>query len=113
MLGGLANHHREFSLVIEAVRHARSQRLGVGREQRRGTAQEKPRVHRLFAPAFLGMIEIVQAQAQDLAGLGHQGRQGQICKTQAWRRGGGGRIRGAAQIDAIAQSGTQIGRHLR
>ena len=78
-------------------------------DERTLAAKEEPWVFGSIAPAFLGVIEVVQAQAYGLAGLGYQRRelerrQGQ---TLGFRRARG--MAGGDQVSARRKFGTQVG----
>ena len=80
--------------------------------QRRGTTKEKPGVVWFLASAFFGVVEIVQAQADDLSGARHWRGVLDICQ---WNAGSTRchRSRGrSAHVNALPQRCTQIGRHL-
>jgi hypothetical protein len=66
-------HHRDqLRLVVQLLADARAdQRLAV-RDQGAGSAHEEGRVLRPLVPAFLGVVRIVQPQAQDLSGPGNR-----------------------------------------
>ena len=113
VLAAPADHHRELGLVVELVRDARAQRLAAVRQQRTRAAEEEPRVLGLLATAFLGMVVVVQAEADHLAGLGQQRRQRRGRQRQARRRRSQGRARRGGEVDAGAQRRAQVGRHLR
>ena len=59
------------------------------------------------------MVEVVEAQADDLAGFGHQRRERRAGQRQARRLSMPARRGRGGQVDAGHQRGAQVGRHVR
>ncbi|MNL57727.1 hypothetical protein D3C87_1813120 [compost metagenome] len=97
-------HHRHFTLVVEAVGYPwTNQRLVVGR-QAGIPAREQRRVIRLGVRRFLGVVGVVQTHANDLGRARHQGQVG-VFGDFDQRPVGFGTVGG--QVDTASQQGLQ------
>ena len=108
-----ADHERELGFVVEQRRDAGPDAGSAVADERALAAKEEPRVVGLLAAAFLGVVVVVEAEADGLAGARHERRERQRRERQA----GGAAFEGATgcsdDIDAGGEGGAQVGRHRR
>ncbi|MCY1180882.1 hypothetical protein D9M73_213540 [compost metagenome] len=72
MAAAALQYHGHLALVVEGVGDARADQRLVVRDEAAVEAREQGRVVRLGVGRFLGVVSVVQADADDLAGLAHQ-----------------------------------------
>jgi hypothetical protein len=108
MLGALADDDDQFAFVVELDRLLRPQQRRAVRHQR-GQHAEKDRLEFrdvVLLRAFLDVVEVIEAQADDLAGLGHRQRELQTGERNA--RGGIRLGDGGLELAHVTIGGAQV-----
>ena len=112
MLCASCNHQNELTLIVERFRGARAFDRFLMRDQGGAAAHKDGRKFRNIVAirSFLDVLEIVQTEADNLAGARNRKRVGQSVQGPARRRRRpSGEIGQRRKIDiAVAQRGTQI-----
>src|SRR5260221_1840343 len=78
-----ADHGNEFGLVIELDRRLRPEHRLAMRDERGRAAHEEARIFRLGMTAFLGVIGVIEAEANDLARVPNRHQEAQPDKLVA------------------------------
>jgi hypothetical protein len=95
-----ADHHQQLRLIVKCFRSKRAHDRGEMRVERGLAAHEDRGIFRLLVPAFLGVFEIIEPEANDLARARYRQRESDAAERNA--RGGRCTLRHVAERFEVA-----------